>query len=141
MKFVMLKELPIVQRIIARAQTEILQETGIETSLHIFIDSEEHVNRKDRLKSLLKDIVCREYQVNWLDVLSSTREENEVAARHAYMYICEEVIELPRKDIAFEMGRDRTSVLYAVNKLKDAADIQSDEWLKVENIKNSLLEI
>jgi chromosomal replication initiation ATPase DnaA len=81
-------------------------------------------NCYDPLKDEIVKIVCEEFDVRWEKVISKTRKQEVVSARHAYCYLCR--MFLPGRSlkvIAADIQRDdHTTVVHAVQSVKDYLD-------------------
>ncbi len=89
--------------------------------------------------SLIKEIVCRYYNVSKKDLESSKRSQNITFPRQIAMYIIRIMTDLPYVDIGKEFGgRDHSTVINAYNKVEK--EIESKESFK-KVIDKLILEI
>lgn len=81
---------------------------------------------------LILQVVCDYFQVKLHDMVGSSRKKNISAPRHIAMYLIRDFTDMPYKDIAEQFGgRDHSSVMYAISKVKN--DLQTDS-----NVQNSI---
>jgi chromosomal replication initiator protein len=65
------------------------------------------------------DLVCQHYNVRLNDLLSQRRTKNLAFPRHVAMYLTKELTQLTLTEIgSFFGGRDHSTVLHAINKIK-----------------------
>jgi chromosomal replication initiator protein len=65
------------------------------------------------------DLVCEQYNVRLNDLLSQRRTKNLAYPRHVAMYLTKELTQLTLTEIgSFFGGRDHSTVLHAINKIK-----------------------
>lgn len=65
------------------------------------------------------DMVCEHYNVRMNDLLSQRRTKNLAFPRHVAMYLTKELTQLTLTEIgSFYGGRDHSTVLHAINKIK-----------------------
>jgi len=83
--------------------------------------------------------VCRYYKINHIDLIGSKRKNEIVFPRHIAMYLCQELTDssFPRIGQAFG-GRDHTTVMHAVNKIKTKMGCETDVYQQVQQITNIL---
>ena len=78
------------------------------------------------------DAVCEHYNVRLNDILSQRRTKNLAFPRHVAMFLCKEMTQLTLTEIgSFFGGRDHSTVLHAINKIKGMR-------LKDANLRNEL---
>ncbi len=67
------------------------------------------------------DLVCTHYSVRLNDILSQRRTKNLAFPRHVAMYLAKELTQLTLSEIGhFFGGRDHSTVLHAINKIKSS---------------------
>jgi chromosomal replication initiator protein len=65
------------------------------------------------------DLVCEHYGVRRADLLSQRRTKNLAFPRHVAMFLAKELTQLTLTEIGnFFGGRDHSTVLHAINKIK-----------------------
>jgi chromosomal replication initiator protein len=78
------------------------------------------------------ELVCEHFNVRLSDVLSQRRTKNLAFPRHVAMYLAKEMTQLTLTEIGnFFGGRDHSTVLHAINKIKGMR-------LKDPNLRNEL---
>lgn len=84
------------------------------------------------------DVVCEHLSVKPEDIKSKKRNEDIVIPRQIVMYLCSEYTDYSSTKIGEFLGKDHSTVLHGVQKLKD--DIENDDILrgKVEIITKKL---
>ena len=84
------------------------------------------------------DVVCEHLNVKPEDIKSKKRNEDIVIPRQIVMYLCSEYTDYSSTKIGEFLGKDHSTVLHGVQKLKD--DIENDDILrgKVEIITKKL---
>jgi len=80
--------------------------------------------RSEKIRSVTMEdvskVICDYYQVTQNDLIGKARLKEIIQARHMAMYLCYEQVKKTQKEIAqFFGGRDHTTVLHAVKKLKE----------------------
>ena len=80
--------------------------------------------RTEKIRSVTMEdvskVICDYYQVTQNDLIGKARLKEIIQARHMAMYLCYEQVKKTQKEIAqFFGGRDHTTVLHAVKKLKE----------------------
>lgn len=74
------------------------------------------------------DVVCEHLNVKPEDIKSKKRNEEIVVPRQIVMYLCSEYTDYSSTKIGEFLGKDHSTVLHGVQKLKD--DIDNDDILK-----------
>ncbi len=126
-------ELPESKRIIEAAEAQIFSNTGMQVKLVAHLRHVEH--DLEYKKMVLKKIVCKEFYTNWDDVLSRKRNRNVAAARHTYMHCLRKYFNEQLVLIADQMNRDHTSVIHAINSIKNFYEVSDPIIKKIENVK------
>lgn len=87
-------------------------------------------------------LVCKSLSVNPTDVIGSHRGKRENLARHISMYLCRELIGLSLVQTGrFFSGRDHSSVLYAVRKIKQLRQSDKDVHTLVDDVRKKCLNL
>jgi len=83
--------------------------------------------------------VCRYYSINHVDLIGSKRKHEIVFPRHIAMYLCQELTDssFPQIGRAFG-GKDHTTVMHAVNKIKKQMSCETDVYQQVQQLTSSL---
>ena len=84
--------------------------------------------------------VCDYYGADIKDVLSNSRRANIVQIRQAAMYLIREITQISLHDIAYLLGRDHTTVLYAIDRVKERCSQSSDFDEDLRVLTNNLTE-
>lgn len=78
--------------------------------------------------------VCRYYNIDLADLTSGKRHKQLTKARHICMYLLKDVLALSFSEIGRLFGgRDHTSIMYAVNKLKQDHALQHESQQILEH--------
>ncbi|MCL2882285.1 MAG: chromosomal replication initiator protein DnaA [Coriobacteriia bacterium] len=83
--------------------------------------------------------VCRYFSINHTDLIGSKRKYEIVFPRHIAMYLCQELTDssFPQIGRAFG-GKDHTTVMHAVNKIKKVMSCENDVYQQVQHITSAL---
>ncbi|MCL2324678.1 MAG: chromosomal replication initiator protein DnaA [Actinomycetia bacterium] len=83
--------------------------------------------------------VCRYFSINHIDLVGSKRKHEIVLPRHIAMYLCQELTDssFPQIGRAFG-GKDHTTVMHAVNKIKKEMSSDTDIYQQVQHLTSSL---
>lgn len=116
MSSITIDELPTVQKIIKEANAKIKNITGVTVRLSI----NTFLTIIDEKKLMLQDLVCEAYNLSWKQIKSNTRQGfGIIDARHVYMYISHEYLNIPLSQIGKDCGmRTHSAVLSAVRKIR-----------------------
>ena len=81
------------------------------------------VSRERRVTpEMVINAVARRYSVSYSDILSSKRTSNVALARMIAMYLTRELTEFSLPSIGDFFGRNHSTVIHAVNKIKEDMD-------------------
>jgi hypothetical protein len=87
----------------------------------------------------IQRIVAEKYSVSLKDLKSSTRVKTVVIPRQISMYLCRQYLDLGVADIGRAFGgRDHTTVLHALTKIKDLREIDEDIARDIKNLENKI---
>ncbi len=105
-----------------------------ETLRGIYDDTAKFVDIRQIQKS-----VSEYYKLKPSDLKSKARSKNIVLPRHVAIYLCKEFTNssLPEIGKAFG-GRDHTTVMYAVSKIKNEVEVNTKLYNEIREIKNSM---
>ena len=85
------------------------------------------------------DLVCQHYSVRLNDLLSERRTKNLAFPRHVAMYLAKELTQLTLSEIGhFFGGRDHSTVLHAINKIKSKRLKEADLRAEIERFELQL---
>lgn len=90
---------------------------------------------------LIKKIVSNYFQVSEADLMSTSRKPNVVYARNLCFYIIREELNYNYKKIGELFGgKDHTSIMYGIDKIKTAFDTDNNAKKDLQYIKDKLAE-
>lgn len=115
-------------------------EINLETAQYALKDIIDPTENKVLTVERIIDTVCEHYQISKEDIISTKRVAEIVLPRQVAMYLCRQLLSNPLEEIGAKLGgKDHTTVMSAVNKIK--TKIETDETLRknVENLKKKLL--
>jgi chromosomal replication initiation ATPase DnaA len=130
-------KMPIVVKIIADAEMDILIKTGVEVKLAGQFGNVERT--EDYKKTLLRKLVCEAYECTWEGILSESRIKEKKDARHAYIYLLFTEFKGQSKNaIGRELGKDHGTIINALNRIKGFYEVGDSFIDKLELIKKQL---
>ncbi|ERJ85090.1 replication initiator protein DnaA [Peptostreptococcaceae bacterium oral taxon 113 str. W5053] len=83
---------------------------------------------------LIKEQICKTYNISMEELLSKTRSKNIAFPRQICMYLFRELTDLSLVNIANEFGRDHTTVIHGIEKIKSMIIKDVDFKETVENL-------
>jgi chromosomal replication initiator protein len=96
-------------------------------------------NEKFITIDLIQKRVCEFYSVKLSDMNSSKRQKSLTSARHIAMYLCKELTTKSLPDIGAKFGgRDHSTVIHAVKKVKELMLIDKPFAADLEILQKSL---
>ncbi len=89
--------------------------------------------------AMIQSEVCRYFSINNSDLLGKKRKQEIVFPRHIAMYLCQELTDssFPQIGRAFG-GKDHTTVMHAVSKIKEKMSSDSNIYQQVQQITNNI---
>lgn len=84
------------------------------------------------------DAAATEYGVSVKDIFSDIRLRDVSEARHAAMAVVVKSVGYSYAEAAKFFGRDRASIIYAVNKVRDLASVERRTRRHIEAIKSAI---
>jgi chromosomal replication initiation ATPase DnaA len=130
-------KMPIVVKIIADAEMDILIKTGVEVKLAGQLGNVERTEYYK--KTLLRELVCEAYGCTWEGILSESRIKEKKDARHAYIYLLfTEFKGQSKNGIGRELGKDHGTIINALNRIKGFYEVGDSFIDKLELIKKQL---
>jgi chromosomal replication initiator protein len=98
----------------------------------------ERAARPISIPSVQKE-VCRYYNITHAELIGNKRKQDIVFPRHMAMYLCQELTEssLPETGKAFG-GKDHTTVMHAVDKIKKKMGLQPEVYDHVQHLTKAL---
>jgi chromosomal replication initiation ATPase DnaA len=76
--------------------------------------------------------VCNYYQIKYGQMMSKYRGEEVTLARQMTMYFTKEKTELNGEEIGKIFNRDRTTVLYSIQKIREQLSNKFDDTIKTD---------
>ena len=109
-------------------------ELAEETLRGIYDDAARYVDIRQ-----IQKYVSEYYKLKVNDLKSKSRSKNVVLPRHVAIYLCKEFTSssLPEIGKAFG-GRDHTTVMYAVSKIRNEIEVNTQLYNEIREIKNSM---
>lgn len=127
-------DIPLIRHILRKAEEEIMQQIGVAVTIKI-----EDIGESKNLNEIIRKVVCNYFKVSWNEVISTSRQEDTVKARHVYMFIMCAIYKRTRRSVAKECGnRDHSTAVTAIRKIKGYYEINDPFINEIENIKKLL---
>ena len=79
--------------------------------------------------------MCKEFDVNWFDIIGSNRKSYIVDARHAFMYIMTDYLKQSSIETGADCYKDHSTVLNAVHKINGFLFTNDPVAGKIINLK------
>lgn len=115
------------------------QPITIDLVQHALRDLFEQNNRKITPQNI-KHSVAEYYKIRMADLASKQRTKLIARARQMAMYLCKELTDLSLADIGRDFGnRDHATVLYSINKTKEAIAASADVAVDYKNLSRLVL--
>jgi len=133
--FASVYDMPIVQNILRKAEKEIFDTVGIK--MNVVLESIDKIGDSNEIKTeILKQCICKIYAIKWSEIISSDRSRRAVDARHAYMYLAYSMLNHTFKIAGLQCGgKDHTTAVFAVSKIKGFYDVNDSNIIKIEKVK------
>lgn len=125
-----IEDMPVVRRILRKAEDEIRNDTGVEVVLNIAAIS---LCGDDR-KTIIQDVVASYFNTTWDLISGATRQPVLVNARHVFMWLLRQE-GYTFKEIGKYCKRDHSTVLVAVKKITGFIEVGDDLANDIEKIK------
>ncbi len=87
---------------------------------------------------LVLDAVSKYFDVDKNELLSKRRTKEVAYVRQIAMYLCSELVDSTLTNVGHFFGRDHTTVMYAINKVKDELKINYDLKNTITDISNNI---
>ena len=84
------------------------------------------------------DEISRTYNVSAEDIFSKRKNADIAYARQVSIYVVSKVINLSSTEIGKKFGKDHTTILYTINKMKDILKNNDSERRMIEDIIKNL---
>lgn len=88
--------------------------------------------------NILASLVCYEFGISSNELIGEKRLRNLVDARCAYTYLAINVLKKYKTEIARELNKDRTSIVYLEQKANDLISINDPITEKIAAIESKL---
>lgn len=97
-------------------------------------------SKKDNISiETIQKVVADSYGLSWIELKGKTRKKHIVLPRHLAMYIANVIFEYSTNEIGSEFGgRDHTTVMYAIDKIKDSIKTDSSLDLQIQSLKRKI---
>ena len=96
-------------------------------------------NKKNITPKLIKEIVCKHFNIKMVDIESAKRSRNLSFPRQIAMFICRDMTDLSLPKIGDAFGnRDHTTVLHAIDKISKEIIINSNLKEIINSLNNEI---
>ncbi len=113
----------------------VLQTIDMENILHPFADEEKNLNPE-----AIVSCIASYFEMNEEHILGNKRDPDMVRARQVSMYLCRDLLGLSYPAIGkFFGGKDHSTVMYAIKKIKKLTDTNKNMQHMVTEIKRKCL--
>lgn len=134
--YVEIEQMPPVQDILQQAGTRISKLIGSPVMVTI---KRVMYGSKEEKKIILKEIIEKEFDTPWHNIIKHDRKRTLVDARHVYMYFAKKWLHQSLSKTGYDLGhRDHTSVVHGLQKMKDMIDIKDPIIERIERIQQKL---
>lgn len=126
--------LPSVYKIISDAERTLSMIMGSKVCLRMYMN-EDKMSKPEALQTVLQQMVCTEYEVNWGIIAGISRRRINVDARSAYCYLAKKYLGHSLKHIGEMLNRDHSTIIHMIrraNNFIDMKDYASEPILKIE---------
>lgn len=91
----------------------------------------------------IKQTVCEEFKVSWLDITSVTRTGKLSDARQAYCYLCRRLLNRSYVQLGLDLKRNHSTTMYAAEQFTQKMELNDKRiiepiqriLIKIKNIK------
>ena len=95
---------------------------------------------KEITPSLIINVVAEHFGVSIEDIVSKKRNKEIVIPRQVYMYLCRELTDVSLDNIGNNIGgKDHTTVMHGIEKIKENIDINEDLRNKIAIIRKKII--
>ena len=117
------------------------QKATVESVQHLLRDSFNSSKKENISIETIQKVVAEAYGISWIDIKGKKRTKNIVLPRHLAMYIAKEMTEYSTTELGSEFGgRDHTTVMHSIDKIKDAIKTDSSLDLHIQSLKRKIEE-
>ena len=132
--FVHIANMPVVIDIIRKTEAKIKAITGKPVSLKIVSAYTSRATLAEAIKQVVKQTVCAEYKVEWVDVIGVSRKPPLPAARKAYCFIMCDHLKQSSVRTGDDLLMDHSTVLVHCKTVKGYIDVNDDEARRIKRI-------
>jgi len=119
-------EMPAVLAIIDSAEKRIKKLSGVEVALKI----EGFVYSDSPEKKILKDLISREFRIDWEVIKSKSKQTELVEARTRYSWLAVKILGQTLPSTGRDLNRDHTTIVHALQKMSQAKKDGTSIWRK-----------
>jgi len=117
------------------------QKATVESVQHLLRDSFNSSKKENISIEIIQKVVAEAYGISWIDIKGKKRTKNIVLPRQLAMYIAKEITEYSTTELGSEFGgRDHTTVMHSIDKIKDAIKTDSSLDLHIQSLKRKIEE-
>ncbi len=117
------------------------QKATVESVQHLLRDSFNSSKKENISIETIQKVVAEAYGISWIDIKGKKRTKNIVLPRQLAMYIAKEMTEYSTTEIGSEFGgRDHTTVMHSIDKIKDAIKTDSSLDPYIQGLKRKIEE-
>ena len=117
------------------------QKATVESVQHLLRDSFNSSKKENISIEIIQKVVAEAYGISWIDLKGKKRTKNIVLPRQLAMYIAKEMTEYSTTELGSEFGgRDHTTVMHSIDKIKDAIKTDSSLDLHIQSLKRKIEE-
>ena len=117
------------------------QKATVESVQHLLRDSFNSSKKENISIEIIQKVVAESYGISWIDLKGKKRTKNIVLPRQLAMYIAKEMTEYSTTEIGSEFGgRDHTTVMHSIDKIKDAIKTDSSLDPYIQGLKRKIEE-
>jgi chromosomal replication initiation ATPase DnaA len=139
MSLVNILDTPVVKGIKEDAEKRIFLETGVEVILIVHDKNNLTINcPTTATKDLIKNVVCDVYGIKWAAINTRGRQGISATARQAYIFMLWDLLKIRKTDIAREMNRDHSTIIFAIKMIEGYIKVNDPEAKKIELIKSKI---
>ena len=117
------------------------QKATVESVQHLLRNSFNSSKKENISIEIIQKVVAEAYGISWIDLKGKKRTKNIVLPRQLAMYIAKEMTEYSTTEIGSEFGgRDHTTVMHSLDKIKDSIKTDSSLDLHIQSLKRKIEE-
>ena len=117
------------------------QKATVESVQHLLRDSFNSSKKENISIETIQKVVAEAYGISWIDIKGKKRTKNIVLPRQLAMYIAKEMTEYSTTELGSEFGgRDHTTVMHSIDKIKDSIKTDPSLDLHIQSLKRKIEE-